>query len=29
MEEDPLILFRKKKTYDIISLMGGVRIKGS
>lgn len=29
MEEDPLVLFRKKKTIDIVSLMGGERVKGS
>ena len=27
MEEAPLILFRKKKVYDIVKLMGGSRVK--
>ena len=27
MEEAPLKLFRKKKVYDIVKLMGGSRVK--
>jgi len=27
MEEAPLTLFRKKKVYDIVKLMGGSRVK--
>lgn len=27
MEEDPLVLFRKKRNIDIVSLMGGERVK--
>ena len=27
MEEAPLTLFRKKKVYDIVELMGGSRVK--